>query len=198
VSHRGISSPLPLTMSQPQLSVQSLPPILIVQVCSVSYQFSPMEKHFIYDAAFKWKVILCTEKVSNHAAGRKHTVSEACVCQSIKIKRLTNRKYFSGTRKGRNLETDTSILEYFKDLQNKGLSASREALMWETKEHARNSNILVPFKDSHGWYEKFMKRESLSLGWKMKVSQNFLWNLELNWLNFSILLLDYAEEISIS
>jgi hypothetical protein len=36
-----------------------------------------MEKHFTYDASFKRKVILCTEKIGNRAAGRKYTVSEA-------------------------------------------------------------------------------------------------------------------------
>jgi hypothetical protein len=47
-----------------------------------------MEKRFTHDAAFKRKVILCTEKLGNCAAGRKYTVSEECVChwQSIKTK----------------------------------------------------------------------------------------------------------------
>jgi hypothetical protein len=38
-----------------------------------------MEKHFTYDAALKINIILCTEKMGNHAAGRKYIVSEACV-----------------------------------------------------------------------------------------------------------------------
>jgi hypothetical protein len=91
-----------------------------------------MEKHFIYDAAFKRKVILGAEKIGNHAAGRNHTVSEICVCQNIKTKLfscLTNRKPFSGTRKGRNPETDASVLQCFKDLRNEGLSVTRETLM---------------------------------------------------------------------
>jgi hypothetical protein len=65
-------------------------------------QFSPMQRRFTYDAAFKRKVILCAEKIGNRAVGRKYTVSEACVhhWQSIKTKLfscLTNRKSFSGT-----------------------------------------------------------------------------------------------------
>jgi hypothetical protein len=80
-----------------------------------------MEKHFTYDAAFKREVILCAEKIRNCAAGRKYTVSEACVhhLPSIKTKLfpcLTKRKSFSGPRKGRNPETDASVLEYLKDL----------------------------------------------------------------------------------
>jgi hypothetical protein len=39
-----------------------------------------MEKHITYDATFKRRVILCTEKIGNGAGGRKYTVSEACVC----------------------------------------------------------------------------------------------------------------------
>jgi hypothetical protein len=63
------------------------------------------------------KVILCAEMIGNRAVGRKYTVSEACVhhCQSIKTKLfscLTNRKSFSGPRKGRNPEIDSSVLEY--------------------------------------------------------------------------------------
>jgi hypothetical protein len=92
-------------------------------VCSVSYQFLPLEKCFAYDAAFKRKVILCAEQVGNHAGGRKYTayVYEACVhyWQNIKTKLfscLTNRKSVSGSRKGRNPETDAYVLEYFKDL----------------------------------------------------------------------------------
>jgi hypothetical protein len=56
---------------------------------------------------------------------------------------------------------DASVLEYFKYLQNKGLPVTREALMSKAKECARNS---IPFKASHELCEKFMKRESFSLG----------------------------------
>jgi hypothetical protein len=71
--------PPPLTASQPQLSVQSLPNILDVQVCSVFYQFLPMEKRFTHDATIKRKVSLCAEKICNRAASRQCTISEACV-----------------------------------------------------------------------------------------------------------------------
>jgi pyruvate-formate lyase-activating enzyme len=69
---------------------------------------------------------------------------------------------FGGPRKGRSPEINASLLEYFRDLQNKVLPVTREALMENAKECARKSN--VPFKACHGWCEKFMKRESLSLG----------------------------------
>lgn len=36
-----------------------------------------MEKRFTYDAAFKRKVIICTEKIGNHAAGIKHAVRQS-------------------------------------------------------------------------------------------------------------------------
>jgi hypothetical protein len=82
-----------------------------------------MEKRFIYDAAFRRKVILCTEKTGDHAADRKYTVGEPCVChwRSIKTKLFsyltnTSRKSFSGPRKGGNPEIDSSILDYFRDL----------------------------------------------------------------------------------
>jgi hypothetical protein len=80
-----------------------------------------MEERFTYDAAFKRKVILCAEKIGNPAAGRKYAVSEACVRHWRSIKTnlfscLTNRKSFSGPGKGRNPETDASVLEYLKDL----------------------------------------------------------------------------------
>jgi hypothetical protein len=41
-----------------------------------------MEKHFTFGAAFRRKVILCSEKTGNPAVGRKYeyAVSEACVC----------------------------------------------------------------------------------------------------------------------
>jgi hypothetical protein len=79
-----------------------------------------MEEHFTYDAAFKRKIISCAEKISNRTAGRKYTVSEACVChlQSIKTKLfsyLTNRKSFRGPKQGRNPETDASVSEYSKN-----------------------------------------------------------------------------------
>jgi hypothetical protein len=35
-----------------------------------------MEKHFTSYAAFKTKVILCTENIGKRAAGRKYMVSE--------------------------------------------------------------------------------------------------------------------------
>jgi hypothetical protein len=81
----------------------------------------------------------------------------------------TNRKSFSGPRKGRNPEIDASILECFKDLRNKGLPISREALMSKAKECTRNSN--VPFKASRGWYENFMKSGSLSVRRRTKISR---------------------------
>jgi hypothetical protein len=88
---------------------------------SVFYHFLTIKERFTYDAAFKRKVTLCAEKIDNHAAGRKHIVSEACVChwRSIKTKLfscLTSRMYFSEPNKGRNPEIDASVLEYFKDL----------------------------------------------------------------------------------
>jgi hypothetical protein len=79
-----------------------------------------MGKGFIYDAAFKRNVILCAQKIGNRVAGRMY----ACVrhWRIIKTKLflcLTNRKYFSGPRKGRNPEIDASVLKNFKDLRNK-------------------------------------------------------------------------------
>jgi hypothetical protein len=50
---------------------------------------------------------------------------------------LTKRKLFSRPRKGRNPETDASVLQYFKDLQNKGSSVIMEALMSNVKGCAR-------------------------------------------------------------
>jgi hypothetical protein len=47
---------------------------------------------------------------------------------------LTNRKSFSGPRKGRNPKIGDCILEYFRDLQNKGLPVTRETLMSTAKE----------------------------------------------------------------
>jgi hypothetical protein len=55
-------------------------------------------------------------------------------------------KPFSGPRKGRNPKTDVSVLEYFKDLQKKGLPVTREALTSKAKECARNSNICFKAK----------------------------------------------------
>jgi hypothetical protein len=66
--------------------------------------------------------------------------------------------------------TDASVLEYFRDLRNKGLPASREASTSEAKECAQHSNI--PFKASRGWCENFMKREG------RKLVKNFLRNLK--------------------
>jgi hypothetical protein len=43
--------------------------------------------------------------------------------------------------------------------------------MTKAKECARNSNI--PLKASHGWCEKFMKKESLSLQPRTKINQKF-------------------------
>jgi hypothetical protein len=84
-----------------------------------------MEKHFTYDAAFKGEVILCNDKLGKCAAGG--TASEACVqhWQSIKTKMfscLTNRKSFSEPKKEGN-----PVLQYFKDLPNKGLPVTRKA-----------------------------------------------------------------------
>jgi hypothetical protein len=100
-------------------------------------------------------------------------LTEACVHRwwSIKAKLfscLKKRKSFSGQRKGKNPQNDASVLEYFNNLRNKGLPVTREALMSKAKECARNSN--VPFKASHGWCEKFMKRESLSLRRRAKIN----------------------------
>jgi hypothetical protein len=69
---------------------------------------------------------------------------------------LTNRRSFSGPRKGRNPESDASVLEYFKRLL-----VTREALMSNAEECVRNNNL--PFKAGRGCCEKFMDRESLSL-----------------------------------
>jgi hypothetical protein len=85
VNHQATSSRRLLTVSQPpQILIQPLPAIFIVQVCSVFYQFLPTEKCF----TFKRKVVLCAEKASNHASGKKYTVSDACVrhWQSINAK----------------------------------------------------------------------------------------------------------------
>jgi hypothetical protein len=42
---------------------------------------------------------------------------------------LTNKNYFSGPREGRNPEIDASVLEYSKDIRNKGLSVTKKASM---------------------------------------------------------------------
>jgi hypothetical protein len=144
-------------------------------VCLAFYQFLPKEEHFTYDSTFKRKVILYAEKIGYCAAGRKYRVSEACVCHwwSVKVKLfscLTVKKSFSGLRKGRNPEIDAYVVEYFKDLWNKRLPVTRKTVMSKAKECARNGNI--PFKTNHLWCEKFMKRESLSLWWRTKISQN--------------------------
>jgi hypothetical protein len=88
------------------------------------FGFLPLFTHgkaFYTCYCIKKKVIQWAEEIGNHAGGRKCTVSKVCVChwRSIKAKLfscLTNTKSFSGTRKWRNPEIDTSDLEYFKDL----------------------------------------------------------------------------------
>jgi hypothetical protein len=67
--------------------------------------------------------------------------------------------------------------------------------MSNAKECARNSNI--PFKAYHGWREKFMKRESLSLQQWTKISQKLPSEFETKLIEFRVLLLDYAKGISI-
>jgi hypothetical protein len=74
-------------------------------------------KVFTYDDPFKRKIIPCTEEASNRAAGKKYTVSAACVhhSQGTNAKLfswLTKRKSFPGPRKGRSPENDASALEY--------------------------------------------------------------------------------------
>jgi hypothetical protein len=58
--------------------------------------------------------------------------------------------------KGRNPETDASVLEYFKDLWNKGLPVTRKDLMSKAKKYARNSNI--SFKASCVWCENLRRK----------------------------------------
>jgi hypothetical protein len=63
VSQQTTSSPPTFNSdSTPQLAVQSLPEILIFQVCSVFCQFLPMEKRFTNDAASKEK-LFCALKI---------------------------------------------------------------------------------------------------------------------------------------
>jgi hypothetical protein len=90
---------------------------------------------------------------------------------------------------------DASVLEHFKDLRNKGLPVTREASMSKAKECAGHSNI--PFKASRGWYDKFMKTESLSLRRRTKSSHKLPSEVETKLTEFQRLLLDYAEGISI-
>jgi hypothetical protein len=68
---------------------------------------------------------------------------------------MTSRKSFLDQGKGKILIL-MPFLDYFKDLQNKGLPVIREALMSETKECARNS--IVTFTASRGWCDEFMTR----------------------------------------
>jgi hypothetical protein len=67
------------------------------------------------------------------------------------------------TKEGEKSEIGAPVLEYLKDLWNKGLPVTKEALMSEAKECARNSNI--PFRASCGWCE------NLSLQRRTKISQ---------------------------
>jgi hypothetical protein len=46
---------------------------------------------------------------------------------------MSHKQSFSGPRKGRNPDTDVSVLEYLKELRNKGLPVTKEALMTKTK-----------------------------------------------------------------
>jgi hypothetical protein len=162
VSHQATLSLPPLTVSQPP-AFSSV--IAWHSYCSGVFSFLSvlyMKMLFTYDTRLEREVILCAEKISSHAAGRKYTVSEACVHRwwSIKTKLflcLTNRKIFSGPRRRISPEIDASVLEFFKVLQNKRVSVSREAIISNAKESARNSNI--PFKASHEWCDKFMKRK---------------------------------------
>jgi hypothetical protein len=47
-----------------------------------------MEKHITYDAAFKRNVILCVEKIGNHAAGTNCTVRRMYITVKYKNKSL--------------------------------------------------------------------------------------------------------------
>lgn len=125
--------------------------------------------------------------------------SKVCVCHWWNIKNktcLTKRKLFSRPRKGRNPETDASVLQYFKDLQNKGSSVIMEALMSNVKGCARTviylSRIVMDGVKSL-WTEKayhYDKARKLVIKLLSK-------NVKLRWLNFSILFFDYTEAISI-
>jgi hypothetical protein len=116
-----------------------------------------MEKRFTYDA-FKINTILCAKNIGNGAAGRKYTVSDACVCHWRSIKTqlfpLSDKKTLDQGKE--EILRLMPVLEYFKVLQNKGLPVTREALMSKAKECARNSNIYI--KANCGWCEKFMKK----------------------------------------
>jgi hypothetical protein len=54
--------------------------------------------------------------------------------------------------------------------------------MSKAKECARNSNI--PFKATRGWCDKFMKRESLSLRQRTKISQKLPMEFETKLIEF--------------
>jgi hypothetical protein len=51
--------------------------------------------------------------------------------------------------------------------------------------------------NGHGWCEKFSREKAYHYDKGRKLVKNFLQNLKLNWLNFTILLSDFAEGISI-
>jgi hypothetical protein len=138
-SWRIIPPPPPLTVSQPP-TLSSV--IAWHSYCLGVFSFLSV---FTHGKAFyiwwhiqkkSYSVRSCAERIGNRTAGRKYTVSEACVRHWWSIKTtlfscLTNIKYFFGPKKGRNPEIDASVLEYIKDLQNKGLhkdSAKRKFL----------------------------------------------------------------------
>jgi hypothetical protein len=133
-----------------------------------------MDKRYTYDAAFKRKVILCTEQIGNRAAGKQFSVNETNVrrWRTMKNDLFTcqrTRKSFSGPKKGMYPELDAAVLSFFKELRGKGLPVTRDVLMLKAKEIARNSNI--QFKASRGWCDKFIRREGLSLRRRTTICQ---------------------------
>lgn len=133
-----------------------------------------MKRRFTYTAGLKLKVIKCAEEVGNGAAGAKYSVSETSIrrWRSMKSKLSEckkTKKSFSGPRKGRFPEIDSSVLSFFTEHRSKGFPVSRKALMLKAKEVANNNGIC--FKGSRGWCEKFMKRESLSIRRRTTVCQ---------------------------
>ena len=132
-------------------------------------------RRFYHDAKFKLNVIKYAEAHGNRAAGREFTVSEVSIRRWRANKGLirmcrTNRKSFTGPKKGRHPELEEFVASYVRELRSAGKPVSMRTIQLKAREESTNRNI-ESFKASEGWCRRFMVRFGFSLRRRTSICQ---------------------------
>jgi hypothetical protein len=78
-------------------------------------------------------------------------------------------KSFTGSKKGRHADVDAAVLHFDSERDPEWVSITQQAMQVKATETVHHSKM--NFKAGHGWCDRFMPHEGLSVRHRMSVSR---------------------------